>query len=320
MAAIGTLCQRFAAFTLKSPVCGVARIAASTTFLQDVRFYNVYQIDRPKPGTKRNLKFLVHYPEDKEYTVKPLKMTKLAGRDPDTGRIIHGALGGGQKRNYRWIHKLRVGPTDGTFLEERVLKILYDPNRSGRIALVGCGDELRYRMATDGMQVGDLIKTSSYIPRIPVRPKDGDAYPLGALPMFTNVCCVELNPGEGSRIVHAAGTTAIVKRKMDDKIVIQLPSKREMALDARCMATVGRISNVDHGKQHIGSAQRSRWLGNRPSSGLWQRKDGHMGRKLKAPKPVLVYSKKKPPLPTITLTLTGERHPGKLVPSTDRIT
>ncbi|XP_064122443.1 large ribosomal subunit protein uL2m-like [Macrobrachium nipponense] len=152
-----------------------------------------------------------------------------------------------------------------------------------------------------------------------VRPKDGDAYPLGALPIATNVCCVELIPGEGSRIVHSAGTTGIVKRKMDNKIVIQLPSKREIALDARCMATVGRISNIDHGKQPIGSAQRNRWLGNRPRSGLWQRKDGHQGRKLKAPPPVQIYAKPKAEIPTLTLTLTGERHPKRLIPSTDRV-
>lgn len=58
------------------------------------------------------------------------------------GRIIIGTLGGGAKRNYRWIDWFRTGPEDG-FLEERVLKILYDPNRSSRIALVAGGDHLR---------------------------------------------------------------------------------------------------------------------------------------------------------------------------------
>lgn len=58
-----------------------------------------------------------------------------------------GTMGGGAKRNYRWIDWFRTGPTDGTFLEERVLNILYDPNRSARIALVGSGDKLRYEFA-----------------------------------------------------------------------------------------------------------------------------------------------------------------------------
>lgn len=40
------------------------------------------------------------------------------------------------------------------------------------------------------------------------------------------------------------------------------------------MAVVGRVSNEEHSSQHIGSAQRLRWLGFRPRSGLWHRKDG----------------------------------------------
>lgn len=31
---------------------------------------------------------LVHYPDDMKYTVKPLDVTNLAGRDPITGRVV----------------------------------------------------------------------------------------------------------------------------------------------------------------------------------------------------------------------------------------
>lgn len=30
----------------------------------------------------------VHYPEDRKYTIKPLPVTHLAGRDPVTGRVV----------------------------------------------------------------------------------------------------------------------------------------------------------------------------------------------------------------------------------------
>lgn len=43
----------------------------------------------------------------------------------------------------------------------------------------------------------------------------------------------------------------------------------------------GRVSNIDHNKIPIGSAQKNRELGNRPRSGLWQRKDGRHGRKIR---------------------------------------
>lgn len=35
---------------------------------------------------------LVHYPEDKKYTIKPLEVTHLAGRDPVTGRVVSNCL------------------------------------------------------------------------------------------------------------------------------------------------------------------------------------------------------------------------------------
>ena len=40
----------------------------------------------PEPGDGKNYRFKVLYPEDKQYTVKPLKMQKLGGRDPETGQ------------------------------------------------------------------------------------------------------------------------------------------------------------------------------------------------------------------------------------------
>ncbi|MPC13878.1 39S ribosomal protein L2, mitochondrial [Portunus trituberculatus] len=236
------LCHHLGRLTLgPSPVPALlAPATLGSHSLLQVRKYNYYHIDRPKPNEKRNFLFMVHYPEDGQYTVKPLKTTKLAGRDPETGRIVVGTLGGGAKRNYRWIDWYRTGPTDGTFLEERVIHVQYDPNRSARIALVGGGDSLRYILATENMKGGDLIKTSSFIPRIPVRPKEGDAYPVGALPTGTAVNCVEVVPGDGARKVKAAGTAGIIMKKIGQKVVVQLPSKMELALDPKCMATVER--------------------------------------------------------------------------------
>lgn len=43
------------------------------------------------------------------------------------------------------------------------------------------------------------------------------------------------------RFVKAAGMAGLVMRRMKDKIVVQLPSKREIALDPKCMVTVGKF-------------------------------------------------------------------------------
>lgn len=251
---------------------------------------NIYHhVDKPQPGGGKSFRRIVHYPE--EYTVKPLAVTNLGGRDPVSGRLVAKGIGGGIKHKYHWISWKREGPSEGPPQEERVVKILKDGCRTAYVALVACGDQLKYILATENMKPGDIIRTSMHIPRIPVRPHEGDAYPLGALPLGTQVHNIEKYPGGGGILVHAAGTYAtIVRRTTDHKIVVQLPSKLEYCLPQNCMCTVGRLSNVEHGKTPIGSAQKNRELGNRPRSGLWKRKSGIHGRKIRPPKPMRIIA------------------------------
>lgn len=143
-----------------------------------------------------------------------------------------------------------------------------------------------------------------------VRANDGDAYPLGALPIGTKVHCVEQTPGFTYHKIRAAGTYGIImviliillifhdsnfnillfllQRKFDGHVVIQDMRKHELAFSETCMATVGRVSNAEHQDVKLGSHSKNRELGNRPRSGLWQRKTGRFGRKIK-PLPKMRY-------------------------------
>lgn len=128
---------------------------------------------------------------------------------------------------------------------------------------------------------------------ITVKPNEGDAYPLGALPIGTQIHCVEKYPGLGGFLVHAAGTYAsIVRKTPEGRVIILTPSKKEFSLPQECMCTVGRLSNVAHASTPVGSATRNRELGNRPRSGWWQRKTGRFGRKIRPPPPVKVINAK----------------------------
>ncbi|XP_037718294.1 39S ribosomal protein L2, mitochondrial [Drosophila subpulchrella] len=267
------------------------RMAAVGGALQQLRG-KTKVVEKPKPGAGQQFRRTVHFPE--EYTVEPLKITHLAGRDPVSGRLVAKGIGGGLKQQYRWVKWVRDGPADGA-QEELVLEVIRDGCRTAKVALVAVGDELKYILATENMKAGDILKTSRLIPRIPVRPNEGDAYPLGALPVGTRIHCLEKNPGQTCHLIHAAGTFGTILRKFDDKVVVQLPSKREFAFQRTCMATVGRLSNPDHNKEHVGSAQRMRELGNRPRSGLWKRKEGKHGRKIRRLPPMTTISPPAPP-------------------------
>lgn len=185
----------------------------------------------------------------------------------------------------------RDGPSgEGEIQIEKVLEIIKSGCRTADVALVAVGDKLKYILATENMKAGDLLKTSRHIPRIPVRAKEGDAYPLGALPVGTIIHNVEKFPGQTVHMIHAAGTYGTILRKFEDRVVVQLPTKKEYGFMQTCMATVGRVSNVDHGKTHIGSPQKLRELGYRPRSGWWQRKTGYHGRKIRRLPPMQLMS------------------------------
>lgn len=250
-------------------------------------------VQRPEPHKYGWLPIL---PEDGVYTTKKLPIRKLAGRDPVTGHVVVRTIGGGMKRWFRWIDHKRVGKEDGGKLEERVYQVRYDPLRTARLALVASGERKRWLTATEGIKPGDIITTCSEIPRIPVRPKDGDAHPLGALPVSTLVHHIEKYPGEGGVMCRAAGASAQILRKVDDRVILQLPSKLQVSLSERCMAVVGQVSNANRLETFypIGSPVRMRRLGHRPRSGFWHRKDGYCGRKVRAPPPVKVYPLQRP--------------------------
>uniref|UniRef100_T1IUW4 Uncharacterized protein n=1 Tax=Strigamia maritima TaxID=126957 RepID=T1IUW4_STRMM len=239
-------------------------------------------------------RFKIELPE--KYTPEPLPVRKLGGRDPKTGRVVVKTVGGGMKFQFTMVDYRRPGKPDGNVLVERVEKIKPDVMvRSGHLALVASGVTKRWIVATDKMKEGDLIRSSSEIPRIPVRPIEGDSHPLGALPLGTVVCCVEKYPGKGSHFARAAGASAQITNKVDGKVIVQLPSKQLISVSEKCMTVVGRVSNPEHDSTPIGSAQANRWLGRRPRSGLWHRKDGYCGRKIHPLPPLRVYDKPRKP-------------------------
>lgn len=228
---------------------------------------------------------------ERKYTIRPIGMKKTGGRD-HTGRIrVHG-IGGGHKQRYRMIDFQRLNYEPGKEnvpFQEKVIQVRYDPCRSADIALVAGGKRKRWIIATENMKEGDLITTSGHIGRMAVSANEGDAHPLGALPVGTLINNVELAPGKGAEYIRAAGTCGILLRKVNGTAIVQLPSKRQIQVLETCMATVGRVSNIDHNKRIIGKAGRNRWLGKRPSSGLWQRKGGWAGRKIRPLPPMKSY-------------------------------
>lgn len=228
--------------------------------------------------------FVPYLPEDNQYTIKPLPICKLAGRDLETGRVVVRTRGGGNPKKFRWLDMVRKCNDDGSVKEEVVLLLKYDPLHTPKLALVADSERMRWIPASHEVEIGQVIRTHGDIPRNPVRAKNGDAHPIGALPTNTKVHLVETTPGAGAQFCVAAGSSALITKRAADGVTIKLPHGDMFKIDRECMAVVGQLSNVGHANVQWWVPQRTRWMGMRPRSGAWRRKDGYCGRKNHPPK------------------------------------
>lgn len=185
--------------------------------------------------------------------IRPMK--KTGGRN-NQGRMTNRYMGGGHKKRYRLIDFKRN--KDG--MTARVKSIEYDPNRSAYIALVVYEDgEKRYILAPEKLGVGDMIQSGD-----DVAPEVGNTLPLGKIPLGTDVHNIELKPGQGGKIVRSAGSSATLTSRDGKYAIVKLPSGETRMILVTCRATVGQVSNKDHGLVLSGKAGRNRWLGRRP--------------------------------------------------------
>ncbi len=189
---------------------------------------------------------------------KPLvERLKSTGGRNNQGRITTRHRGGGARRMYRVIDFKR----DKIGVPARVSTIEYDPNRSARIALLSYLDgEKRYIVAPVGVHVGDTLVSGPQ-----AEPRAGNALPLQSVPLGSTVHNVELQPGRGAQLVRSAGVGAQLMAKEGDYVTLRLPSGEMRRVMARCMATIGQVSNPDHENERIGKAGRARWMGRRPT-------------------------------------------------------
>jgi large subunit ribosomal protein L2 len=184
-----------------------------------------------------------------------LPYKKSGGRN-NQGRRSARYIGGGHKRKYRLIDFRR----DKYGIPAKVAAIEYDPNRTGRIALLHYADgEKRYILAPQGLQVGQTVMSGP-----DAEPNIGNALPLRRIPLGTFVHNIEMLPGHGGKLVRAAGTGAQLLSKEERYAVLKMPSGEIRRILLDCYATVGVVSNPDHINISIGKAGRNRWLGRRP--------------------------------------------------------
>ncbi len=183
-------------------------------------------------------------------------LTSKGGRN-NTGRITARRRGGGVKKLYRKID-FRRNKLD---MEATVERLEYDPNRTAFIALIVYTDgEKAYILAPQRLKAGDKVVSGD---KVDVKP--GNTMPLKNIPVGTIIHNVEMKPGKGGQIARSAGTYVRLVGRDSGYAQLRLLSGEVRLVHGDCKATIGAVSNPDHGNVKIGKAGRMRHMGKRPA-------------------------------------------------------
>ena len=214
---------------------------------------------RPYTPSRRNMTVS----DFSEITKKTPEKSLLAKKKEKAGRNSYGRItvrhqGGGNRQKYRIIDFKRNSKDD---MVATVIGIEYDPNRSANIALIEYEDgERAYILAPLGLTDGDKVVSG-----LKADIKPGNCMPIENIPVGTLIHNIELNPGQGGKLVRSAGQSAQLMAKEGKYAHVRLPSGEMRLVMTRCRATIGTVGNTDHENVKIGKAGRKRHMGIRPT-------------------------------------------------------
>jgi len=189
----------------------------------------------------------------------------------------NGKLGWSQKNKFgrikmkpvrvKDVDKIRSMAHIDQDFEEKVLKIERDGMATYHIALVAGTyphAKQRWIVAPHTIKVGDVMRTWTYKPKTNTFPspvieggiKQGDAYPLGSLPVGTAVCLIAPSESQDSDFTKIwageAGSHMFVFKQFPEhhKTFCYYPSfKRTVEFSNRDIAVIGRVSNPGHSQE-----------------------------------------------------------------------
>ena len=82
----------------------------------------------------------------------------------------------------------------------------------------------------------------------------GNALQFKFMPLGTMVHNIEMQPGQGGKLVRSAGGSAQLSNKEEKYAVLKMPSGELRKVLIKCYATVGVVSNSDHNLESAGKA------------------------------------------------------------------
>ena len=135
-------------------------------------------------------------------------------------------------------YKGAVKHSKSTDIKGKIIDIVYCPGHSAPLAqvLYENGEEA-LMIVPEGLKAGDFVSSGA---KSSIKP--GNTIPLKNIPEGTLVYNIESLPGDRGKFIRASGTFGKVLSKVDNNVVVKLPSKKEKVFNSNCRANIGVVA------------------------------------------------------------------------------
>ena len=116
--------------------------------------------------------------------------------------------------------------------------IIHDPGHTAPITKVKINNKKILFLAAEGIKVGDSVSFNENTTDMSI----GSIIPLENIDEGLPIFNIEINHGDGGKLVRASGTYATVVSHHSGKTVIRLPSGKFKTLQSKCRATIGILA------------------------------------------------------------------------------
>ena len=127
---------------------------------------------------------------------------------------------------------------EGNVITAKIIDIVHSSGHSAPlIELEYNNGETGLLQAPEGIRAGDSIEIGK-----DVEIKSGNILPLKNIPEGASIYNIEANPGDGGKFARTSGAFAKIITKMEDNIVVELPSSKRRIFLPECRAVIGIIA------------------------------------------------------------------------------
>ncbi|MBW2971381.1 50S ribosomal protein L2 [Candidatus Woesearchaeota archaeon] len=116
--------------------------------------------------------------------------------------------------------------------------ILHCPGHSSPLMEIRYEDKQNHLMlAPTGVKVGDTVECGEG-----AKLNIGNTMPIKNMPEGTIIHNIESQPGDGGKFVRSSGAGARIVARFKDRVVVELPSKKQKDFNPGCRATIGIVA------------------------------------------------------------------------------